>query len=785
MLSEGQFREPPSERTPAYFWAINAKMEPSVLFGQLHDMYEKGARTVCLHPLPREFRRDLPSTMSPPYLSEEYHRIIEMVVDECARLGMKYYLYDEGGWPSGSACGKVLASDPERFAQQFVVPDGDDGWKIIKFKGSQDPDADAVQPGITEKGAVEKFLELTHDAYARRLQRHFGTTIRTAFMDEPYMPSPTPMREWGMGPGMLGWCEDFAEEFLRRKGYDIRPHLPAMMRQRSYAVNSLAKIKLDYYDVLSQLMLERFMLPIRDWCRRHGLKSGGHLGGEDEWGNFYCTGFGHILRTLRALDAPGVDMIWHQLFPGERLHPFPKLASSAAHQIGEREVIGEMFAVYGNGLSHSEMKFLLDYMLLCGVNSFVFSSYPVTLGGVSLKTGTRPNFGPSDPLWKYFRGFHDYAARMGVLITGGKPVIDTAVYFDMRSLWLGERIAEYAIDRNLALSNHILERQCDFDYIDDDIIRDGRLENGRLIHGDAAYATVIIPDGSLLEDSARERLPELQAAGVKVISPDEVESLEPLLRFTPATCRLRVSKLDYGDGQVGYFVLNTTKTTVKGIITIPEQEPVAQASPETGEFFAVSENGSFEWTFGPYESAFFITKVAGSPRRRPGETLMALESWELSPLRRHFITKTNLEIEECNVDFAKVQLGDWREALGEHFSGDAVYRTTFRWDGADANGALLDLGEVRYACEVRLNGKPLGQRIWKPFMFDLSAALHDGDNELEVVVSNTRANSLAAPEVLEDWKKFIDVSYEPLQRSYERHAMPSGLFGPVVIVAKD
>ena len=263
-----------------------------------------------------------------------------------------------------------------------------------------------------------------------------------------------------------------------------------------------------------------------------------------------------------------------------------------------------------------------------------------------------------------------------------------------------------------------------------------------------------------------------------------MELVAPLLTFTPATWRLRVSKLKFGDGQVGYFVFNTSKTAVSGSIAIPEPGPVALAVPETGEFFSVSAANRWDWTFEPWESAFFLTKVTGAPFRRPGRMLKILDSWELSPLRSYAIGKEAPTVTPCPERFTKVRLGDWRKTLGDYFSGDAVYRTTFRWRGDLSDGAYLDLGEVRYACEVRLNGQPLGCRMWRPFRFDLSGALQRGDNLLEVTVSNTRANSLAAPEVLEDWKPYLSAFYEAVQRTFESSALPSGLFGPVVIREK-
>ena len=59
----------------------------------------------------------------------------------------------------------------------------------------------------------------------------------------------------------------------------------------------------------------RFMDKIRRWDEQNGLLSSGHLNGEDipEYSSRY--GFGALLRALRAMDVPVVDVIWRQLFP--------------------------------------------------------------------------------------------------------------------------------------------------------------------------------------------------------------------------------------------------------------------------------------------------------------------------------------------------------------------------------------------------------------------------------------------------------------------------------------
>jgi hypothetical protein len=244
----------------------------------------------------------------------------------------------------------------------------------------------------------------------------------------------------------LGYCSDLFEEFFKRKGYRLEDHLHDIFTKHNHSEmrGDLADKLVDYCDVMAQLFEERFLEPLRDWCRKNNMVSAGHFGGEDEWFNFKSNGFGHILRSLKRLDCPGVDMIWHQLYPGERLHPFPKLASSAARQIGRNEVLGEMFAIYGGGLLPERMKFLLDYMLVCGINTFVFSSTPQYSDQVNL-SGGRPSFGKSDPMWGEFDLWHTYVGRMSELLTIGTARADTALYLDAHNFWLGTRESEYAI----------------------------------------------------------------------------------------------------------------------------------------------------------------------------------------------------------------------------------------------------------------------------------------------------------------------------------------------------
>ena len=207
MLNIKQFRNPPSRFAPGYFWSINGRMDADVMISQLKDMAEHGARSVCMLPLPREFRWN--SRMEPSYLSPEYHAVVEKVASAADRLGMHWYLYDEGGWPSGSACGQVWASDPGRFSRTYAELDEQGKVRIVKV--AEHPERYAAVPDVLVPGVTERFLELTHASYAGYLKKYFGKSIRFAFTDEPTFSV--------CGPGKLGWTADLPQEFLRRKGY--------------------------------------------------------------------------------------------------------------------------------------------------------------------------------------------------------------------------------------------------------------------------------------------------------------------------------------------------------------------------------------------------------------------------------------------------------------------------------------------------------------------------------------------------------------------------------------
>jgi hypothetical protein len=86
-----------------------------------------------------------------------------------------------------------------------------------------------------------------------------------------------------------------------------------------------------------------------------------------------------------------------------------------------------------------------------------------------------------------------------------------------------------------------------------------------------------------------------------------------------------------------------------------------------------------------------------------------------------------------------------------YFSGTATYTHSLNVPAealADGRRVVLDLGRVEVIAEVEINGTELGT-LWKPpFRVDVTDAVHPGENELTVRVTNTWPNRLIGDEQL-------------------------------------
>ena len=105
------------------------------------------------------------------------------------------------------------------------------------------------------------------------------------------------------------------------------------------------------------------------------------------------------------------------------------------------------------------------------------------------------------------------------------------------------------------------------------------------------------------------------------------------------------------------------------------------------------------------------------------------------------------------------------------------------WSGWFRSGAQLwlDLGSVKNLAEVIVNGQSLGI-IWKtPFRVNVTGALKEGANTIEVKVTNLWVNRLTGDQQPGNLKK-ISYTTEAFYQA-DSPLLPSGLLGPVKIIS--
>ena len=127
-----------------------------------------------------------------------------------------------------------------------------------------------------------------------------------------------------------------------------------------------------------------------------------------------------------------------------------------------------------------------------------------------------------------------------------------------------------------------------------------------------------------------------------------------------------------------------------------------------------------------------------------------------------------------------IALAPWHELGYAWYSGSAVYEKSVELTKVEASGTvMLDLGDVRHHAEVIVNNRSLGSRLWPPYRFDLTGAVHSGSNTVRVRVSNLAANEMR-------WRRDETRMGDPWHRYWhedniEPERLVSGLLGPVQV----
>lgn len=260
-----------------------------------------------------------------------------------------------------------------------------------------------------------------------------------------------------------------------------------------------------------------------------------------------------------------------------------------------------------------------------------------------------------------------------------------------------------------------------------------------------------------------------------------------------------------------YFVSNRTNKPVNITAEFRVSEGVPELwNPMNGEIRALPEYSvkdgvtSVPLRFETYESyaiVFSKTKQkqtqAGAKNFYSKQKIASIEgSWEVA-------FDPNWGGPE-KVTFDKLE--DWTDRPEEgikYYSGKAVYTKSFDCPLADnGNKLFLNLGKVNNIARVKLNGKDLGIVWTTPLEVEITEAVQEKNNQLEIEVVNLWGNRLIGDEFYKDdgivngqWPEWVLSNKTRPSKRYtftsfkhytkESPLQPSGLLGPVTILHQD
>ena len=378
---------------------------------------------------------------------------------------------------------------------------------------------------LLNPGAVDAFIEETHEQYYERCKEHFGTTILGFFVDEPGFYN----NFWDRNVGSLTWTHDLADEFARRRGYALLPWLPALWEDLG---ERGARVRYDYWRTLTELLRERFFARLAGWCARHGVMLTGHLEWE-EWLYTMTRHSGNPFMALAPLQVPGVDKIDEVT---DKLAE--KLVASVAHANGRARVLSETFALIGWKLAPPYMKRIVDYQYARGVNWLCCHGFYFSIADYRVRECPPSEFF-QNPWWEHSRPLWDYVARLSAVLSQGDHVAPVALYYPIEQAWIGItpdapgpfdgqawepwQLArqELPVQRTdlsmIGLGLHLLQHQYDFDLVDHTVLASASVREGRVRVGREGFDVLVIPAVDVLHARAMERILDLAAAGGSVL----------------------------------------------------------------------------------------------------------------------------------------------------------------------------------------------------------------------------------------------------------------------------
>jgi len=783
-LFQGFQNPPPEARIMMRWWWFGPAVSEPELERELRAMASGGIGGFEIQPVyPLALDEAASGFRNLPYLSPEFLDRLRFVAQKARELGLRADVTLGSGWPFGGPwiaidqaasrlrIDKVVApagarriplpyiDQGERLIAAFLVEPGEPGKSKELPVGNLDA-AVYFDPPLGQAAEVWFFISSRTGQQVKRaavgaegfvLDHYDEAALRhyLAQVGEPLLRAMGPGNTYAVFCDSLevygsDWSQDFLEEFRKRRGYDLRPHLLALARDDWPASRAIRR---DWGRTLTELFEERFLKPLADWSRSQGVR-------------LRVQNYGippAALGSHRYVELPeGEGWQWKSLSPS-------RWAASAAHQYGRMIVSSETWTWLHSPSFRAtplDAKVEADMHFLQGINQLIGHGWPYSppeAGYPGWRFYAAGVFNDQNPWWIVMPELARYLQRVSFLLRQGEPVVDVAVYLPTDDAWAdfspGHAELIRALERRLGteLIRTVLEAGYNLDFFDDETLAErGRVEGRSLSFGGVQYRVVILPAVETMPLATLERLAEFARAGGVLIATGRLPDRVPGFRATQQEhdrLRALVATLFSEATPPGLFVKDVVRQLPEALRSrlqpdlrldpaIPEIGFVHRRMPGVDLYF-VSHTGSTALSVrATFRSSGSHTEVwdpvAGSREQvaswpaKPGGVQLQLE---LPPFGSRVVVVssaspagTSRKPAASNQLLQRIALdGDWTLQVGdrtvkldkvqpwtafpefEFYSGVATYRTSF----------LLAQGAPQ-ATRVRLllgEGRPAGQPL--------------------------------------------------------------------------
>jgi len=348
------------------------------------------------------------------YFSEEYLSTVETICEEAEKLGYKsIWLYDEFNWPSGS-CAHTIPQENPAYAAQFICAYNVNGEIKVEIRRNHNY-TDLMNPT-----AVDRFIELTHERYYKRLGKWFGTLIKGIFTDEPEVGFFRPAVE-DVPLFFMGYYDGLADDYRAATGGDLFNDIASGVRAAK-----------DFYPtecapLLAKRFRECFIDRVQAWCSAHGVVLTGHLMDETSTRAARLAN-GEVLTALSGMKLPAMDDIWCNT----DMNAFEFLTYGtvlyAIEQQGNNGGLAELFACHKCDINFAKLQQELFMAAAFGIDHYVLAVAAMDPRGNSIKKEHFNPFSWEVPHLPAFKEWSKSARRAAALATA-KRVYDVAVRY--------------------------------------------------------------------------------------------------------------------------------------------------------------------------------------------------------------------------------------------------------------------------------------------------------------------------------------------------------------------